>query len=154
MEQINKILESELKDMRGALNQGKEPARSYKKESARIYKPTGARFKLVVWFNDGNTRYFYSFDNIHEQNTVHRDEWTGIKKLVRLLNTFEGKYKNAIVYATMDPDNEPKKNYSYEMVKRDRYGNEKLNKFVNFVTLGKNVILDVPKMKQYGNFKI
>jgi hypothetical protein len=154
MKELSRIIESELKDFRSAINQGKEDPREYKKQSGNIYKPTSARFKLVVWFLDGNTRYFYSYDNIHEKNNVIIDEWNSLKKLIRLLKQFEGKYKNAIIYATLDPEKSSNSDFNYEIIKRDRYGNEKTNKFVNFTTLNQNNLLDFKKMEVYGQKKI
>lgn len=154
MEAISKLLESELKDFRSVINSAKEAPRTYKKESGSIYKPTEARFKLVCWFKDGNTRYFYSYDNVYIGKECHLDEWNSLKKLIRLLNQFEGKYANAIIYANLSEDRNNKSNYDYEILKRDRFGNEKTNKFVNFITLGKNQIIDFKKMSVYGNKKI
>ena len=154
MEQLNKILEKELKDFRSVLTTAAEAPRIYKKESSSIYKPTEARFKLVCWFKDGNTRYFYSYDNVYINKDCHLDEWNSLKKLIRLLNQFEGKYANAIIYANLEEDRSTKSNYNYEILKRDRFGNEKTNKFVNFITLGKNHIIDYNKMSIYGNQKI
>lgn len=154
MEQISKLLENELKDFRSVINSAKEPARTYKKQSGSIYKPTEARFKLVVWFKDGNTRYFYSYDHQYLGKECHIDEWNSLKKLIRLLNQFHDKYVNAIIYANLEEDRSNKSDYNYEILKRDRFGNEKTNKFVNFITLGKNQIIDFKKMSVYGNRKI
>lgn len=154
MEAIKLTIERGLKDFREALNESKAPLRKYDKSSEHIYKPKESRFKLVVWFRDGNTRYFFSYDNVHKEKTVHVDEFEGLKKLVRLLNKYEGKYKNAIIYATLDPSRNVKSNYNYEILKRDYFNNEKTNKIVNFCNLGENNILDYKRLEIYGNKKI
>jgi hypothetical protein len=154
MEAFKLSVEKGFNDFRQAIQESKTPLRKYDKQSEHIYKPTESRFKLVVWFKDGNTRYFFSYDNIHEGKTVHIDEYEGLKKLMRCLNKFEGKFKNAIIYATLDSSRSTKSNYNYEILKRDFYNNEKTNKIVNFCNLGKNNILDYKKLEIYGNKKI
>lgn len=154
MQSIKLTIEEGLKDFRNAINESKAPLRIYKKQSEHIYKPKESRFKLVVWFKDGNTRYFFSYDNVHNGKEVHIDEYEGLKKLMRLLNKYEGKFKNAIIYATLEASRSTASNYCYEILKRDIYNNEKTNKIVNFCNLGKNNILDFKKLEIYGNKKI
>lgn len=151
--EIKEITEA-LKDFRGILEGAQKETRQYNKTSSNIYKPENARFKLVIWFKDGNTRYFYSYDNKHLNKEVLIDEYEALLKLVRLAHKYEGTYKNAILYATLDPDKKTSSNYNYQMAKFDIYNNKKVNKFVNFINLGKSSILDFKKMLQYGNEKI
>lgn len=154
MEAIKLHIEKGLKDFREALTESKAPLRKYDKNSDYIYKPKEARFRLVVWFKDGNRRYFHSYDNVHTEKKVHVDEWEGFKKLVRLLDSYKGKYKYAIIYATLDPARLTTSNYNYEIHKRDCFNNEKTNKIVNFCNLGENNILDFKRLEIYGNKKI
>jgi len=154
MEAIKLYVEQGFKDFREAITESKAPLRKYDKQSDHIYKPKESRFKLVVWFKDGNRRYFHSYDNVHKEKEVHIDEFEGLKKLIRLLNSYKDKYKNAIIYATLDPTRDTKSNYNYEILKRDHFNNEKTNKIVNFCNLGQNNILDFKRLEIYGNKKI
>jgi len=154
MEAIKLHIERGLKDFREAIQESQAPLRKYEKKSNNIYKPKESRFKLVVWFKDGNTRYFFSYDNVHKEKTVHIDEFEGLIKLIRLLNSYKDKYKFAIIYATLDPARNLKSNYCYEILKRDHFNNEKTNKIVNFCNLGENNILDFKRLEMYGNKKI
>lgn len=154
MEAIKLHIERGLNDFRQAIEESKSPLRKYNKKSDHIYKPKESRFKLVVWFRDGNTRYFFSYDNVHKQKTVHVDEFEGLKKLIRLLDGYKDKYKHAIIYATLDPGRDIKSNYCYEILKRDHFNNTKTNKIVNFCNLGENNILDFKRLEVYGNKKI
>ena len=43
-----------LNDLRHVMDKAKEQPRQYNKQSNYQYKPTEARFKLVVWYKDGN----------------------------------------------------------------------------------------------------
>lgn len=151
--EIKEITEA-LKDFRGIIEGAQKETRQYNKTSSNIYKPENARFKLVIWFKDGNTRYFYSYDNKHLNKEVLIDEYEALLKLVRLAHKYEGTYKNAILYATLDPDKKTSSNYNYQMMKFDIYNNKRTNKFVNFINLGKSNILDFKKMHQFGQEKI
>lgn len=99
-----KTIGEELKDMRAIQMRAAEPPRKYeRKVKINIEKPERARFKLKVWFLDNNNKTFYSFDLIKKpDNTYQLDEWNGLMKLMRLLNTFGKKMKVAIIYASLD----------------------------------------------------
>ena len=100
-------------DFRGVLDQAAKPTRQYNKQTDKpIYKPEHARFKLVIWFKDGNTRYYYSFDHVQYKDGVFIDEFEGLKKLIRLINKYEGTYKNAIIYANLDEKNDAESSHS------------------------------------------
>mgnify|MGYP003852556457 CR=1 FL=1 len=60
METINNLLADGLKDFRQAITEGQQGARTYNKKSEYVYEPEAARFKLAVYFKDGNKRYFSS----------------------------------------------------------------------------------------------
>jgi hypothetical protein len=149
-----KVIVEALKDFRGALDQAKQEPRQYEKKSSNIYKPDNARFKLVIWFKDGNKRYFYSYDNKHFKEQVLIDEYEALLKLLRLVHKYNGTFKNAIVYTTTDKDKKTSSNFCHEVVKFDIYGNQKTNKLVNFVNLGSNVLVDIKKLEVYSNGKI
>ncbi len=101
---IEEIFES--KDFRGAIDAAAEPIGKYsRKQGAEAYKPERARTKLKIWFTDGNEKSFYSYDNRKKPDgTLFHDEWTGMKKLIRVVNKHYGKYKCAIIFATMAND--------------------------------------------------
>jgi len=141
-------------DMRGVLDMAAEPVRNYNKTSDNIYKPEHARFKLVIWFKDGNTRYYYSYDNKTYEKERIIDEYEGLKKLLRLINKYQGKYKNAFIYATLDQDKKTVSNYNCEIIKYNIYGTMSANEHANFKNEGKNVIFDVQRMNYLNKFKI
>lgn len=154
MEAINNLLTDGLKDLREAIVQSQEGARNYNKRSEYVYIPEAARFKLAIYFKDGNKRYFSSYDNMNTKEGRHVDEYNGLLKLIRLIHTWEGKYKNAIIYATMDPGKAPSSNYNFEVLKWDMYGNKKENNTVTFKTEAKNVIFDFQRAAYINKFKI
>ena len=149
-------LEEFTRDFSAVINKASEQVRQYqqKQAPAAIYKPEQARYKLVVWFKDGNKRYFYSYDNKHYKDRVLIDEYEGLLKLLRLVNNYKDKYKNAILYATVDENKQTAGNYNFEVIKYDIYGNKKTNKAVNFVNKDKSVFLDLERCKNNGNFRI
>lgn len=145
------------KDFRSAIEQGKQPSRNYTKENTQYYNPERARFKLVVWFKDGRSCWYYSYDSIHNNKLVHQDEWQSIKKLIRLAEVkFQGQYKNAILYANLTEDKLITGSYNYEVIKWDYSGNQRQNKMINFVKSSKtkDVLFDFQKMLTFGNPKI
>jgi hypothetical protein len=147
---------TKISDFSAIISQATEKPRSYevKAPSAVIYKPDFARYKLVVWFKDGNKRYFYSYDNKHYKDQVICDEYESLLKLLRLVHNYQDKYKNAILYTTLDQDKKVSSNYCYEVIKYDMYGNKKTNKAINFVTKNKSVFLDLERAKNNGNPRI
>lgn len=154
MAEMRKI-EDLFKDFSSVLTESVQPVRNYeKKVETNIYKPEQARFKLVIWFKDGNRRYFFSYDNKHYKDQVIIDEYEGLLKLIRLANKYKGTFKNAILYSTIDLNKETKTNYYIEVFKVDIYGNQKTNKAVSFITENKNVILDLKRLNTYGTNKI
>lgn len=154
MAEMRKI-EDLFKDFSSVLTESVQPVRNYeKKVETNIYKPEQARFKLVIWFKDGNRRYFFSYDNKHYKDQVIIDEYEGLLKLIRLANKYKGTFKNAILYSTIDVQKETKSNYYIEVFKVDIYGNQKTNKAVSFITENKNVILDLKRLNTYGTNKI
>jgi|688.fasta_scaffold29901_4 hypothetical protein len=149
-------LEEFTRDFSAVINKASEQVRSYQQKEApgAIYKPEQARYKLVVWFKDGNKRYFYSYDNKHFKDRVLTDEYEGLLKLLRLVHNYKDKYKNAILYATIAENKKTDSNYNFEVIKYDIFGNKKTNKAVNFVTKDKSVFLDLERAKNLGNPRI
>jgi hypothetical protein len=154
METINNLLNEGLKDFRQAITEGQQGARPYNKQSEYIYKPEKARFKLAVYFKDGNKRYFSSYDNRSSKEGNFVDEYEGFLKLIRLIYTWNGKFKNAIIYASVDPGKDVNSNYNFEVLKVDMYGNKKENTTVNFKTEGKNITFDFERARYLNKFKI
>jgi len=152
MAEITKIGEL-MADWSNVLKDSVQPIRSYDKKSDNIYKPAQARYKLVIWFKDNNKRYFYSYDNKHYLDRVIIDEYEGLLKLIRLTHKYKDTFKNAILYATMDPAKETKSNYCVEVLKVDIYSNQKTNAFVTFKNENNNVFLDLINLNK-GKIKI
>lgn len=150
-----KLVTEALTDLRGAIERAQEPTRDYKKTSGHVYRPDAARFKLVVWFKNGNTRYFRSYDTKRFKDKTLIDEWQGLMKLIKFANELNGQYKNAIIYGTCEPEkNFFKSNYNIEIVKWDMYGNQKENKFVTFQNDNENVIVNTKQIQYTNKFKI
>lgn len=141
-------------DFSKVLSESIVPPRQYEKKTDNIYKPEHARYKLVIWFKDGNRRYFFSYDNKHYKDKVVTDEYEGLLKLIRLTHKYKDTFKNAILYSTLDPKKETKSNYCIEILKVDIYGNKKTNKAATFKTENNNVFLDLVKLNTYGTQKI
>lgn len=152
MAEITKISDL-MADFSTVLKDSEQTIRSYEKKSDNIYKPAQARYKLVIWFKDNNKRYFYSYDNKHYLDRVIIDEYEGLLKLIRLTHKYKNSFKNAILYATMDPGKETKSNYCVEVLKVDIYGNKKTNTFVTFKNENNNVFLDLVNLNK-GQIRI
>ena len=63
--------------------------------------PDKAKFKLLVYFNDGNRRVFYNYHTSYdaESKKVIINDKTALNKLTNLiLFKYVGKYKTAILY--------------------------------------------------------
>jgi hypothetical protein len=142
-------------DLRGALDAAAEPVRKYERKTDKpLYKPDNARFKLVIWFKDGNTRYYYSFDHVKYKDGTFIDEHEAIKKLIRLVNKYNGQYKNAIIYANLDEKKAVNGNYNCEVFKSNIYGNFKMNEAGQFFLNGKNTIFDFSRILQLNKYRI
>ena len=84
-------------DFSKVLSESVAPPRQYEKKTDNIYKPEQARYKLVIWFKDGNRRYFFSYDNKHFKDQVITDEYEGLLKLIRLTHKYKDTFKNDII---------------------------------------------------------
>ena len=110
---------------------------------------------MVVWFKNGKTRYFRSYDTKRFNDQTLIDEHAGLIKLMKFANDLKGQYKNAIIYATSEEKkNFAESNYNIEVIKLDIYGNQKTNKFVTFANDQENVLLNVKQILYTNKFKI
>jgi ribosomal protein S4E len=145
---------SEIADFRQIFVDAAQNTRQYNKTSENIYKPDNARFKLVVWFKNGKTRYFYSYDNKQTKHGVHIDEYEGLMKLCRFVNKIKGEYKNAIIYTHLEQNKTVDNDFNFEVAKWDIYNNLKTNKIVSFLTNEKNTFMNLKNCQLYGSQKI
>jgi ribosomal protein S4E len=144
----------EIADFRQIFVDAAQNTRQYNKTSENIYKPDNARFKLVVWFKNGKTRYFYSYDNKQTKQGVHIDEYEGLMKLCRFVNKIKGEYKNAIIYTHLEQNKTVENDFNFEVAKWDIYNNLKTNKIVSFLTNEKNTFMNLKNCQLYGSQKI
>jgi hypothetical protein len=140
-----------LNDFRQALNESKEPARPYNKVSTNIYRPDTARFKLVIWYKDGNRRYYYSYDNQYYNKVKHTDEYSSMVKLLKLIMKQKDSIHNAIIYATLEKDKPVNGNYNVNISWLNIKGYHSENKAVSFINDGKNSYLDLDRLKLYSD---
>ena len=139
-----------LKDIRSVVDKAQTESRTYEKTSKYIYKPDQARYKLVIWYKDGNKRVYYSYDHQYHNKEKHIDEHTILIKLLKLANKHVGKYKFAMIYATLDPDRVVKSNYSHVIVKINIMGNNEWNKAIRFDVNGKDNLLHLKHLDVYS----
>jgi len=144
----------EITDFRQIFVDAAQNTREYNKISENVYKPDNARFKLVVWFKNGKTRYFYSYDNKQTKQGVHIDEYEGLMKLFRFVNKIKGEFKNAIIYTHLEQNKTVEQDFNFEVAKWDIYNNVKTNKIVSFLTNDKNVFVNLKNCQLYGSQKI
>lgn len=141
-------------DLGSIIDRGQKEPNDYSKSSNYVYKPENARFKLAIYFKDGNTRYYYSYDNKTHNKIRVVDESEGLMKLIRLIEKYKGKYKNAIVYATLDKNKPTTSNYNCEVIKYNMYDISLTNKHINFKVDGKFIIFDIERMLYLNKLKI
>ena len=156
MNLINDIL----KDYRNVMDQAAEPSRTYNKTSSHKYKPEQARYKLVVWFKDGNRRIFHSYDTAVFNKEKHLDEHTSLVKLVKLIKKYQNMpdvgntVHNAIIYATLDVDRKITSDYCYQVYFTNIGEKDFQNNAVDFLVKGKDNVLNLEKLKLYSNKKL
>lgn len=150
MEKIGSKIDFVLNDFRQAIQDAEKEPRPYNKQSTYQYKPEQSRFKLVVWFTDGNRRTYYSYDNIYYNKTAHIDEHEAIIKLLRLVNKYSGKFKNAQIFATLDPNRAKTSNYNYLIYWAKWNGQVEKNSAAHFKTEGKNTLLILNRLEVYS----
>ena len=137
-------------DARAVLNAAQQTTRKYERDPGKkieTFKPDYARFKAVIYFRNGQNRYFYSYDTQQSQNGSFLDEYVGLTKLLRLILNKKGEYKNAVIYAQVDEIPHTKNNFCYQVAKFDYYGNFKENKYLAFEPVNGNLKLDIAKLK-------
>ena len=150
MKAINTQIDIALNDLRQAITEGNQEPRQYNKTSNYQYKPEQSRFKLIVWFNDGNRRTYYSYDNVYFNKVAHLDEYEAILKLIRLTKKYAGSFKNAQIYATLDPDRRKDSNYNYLVYWAKWNGEIEANKALTFTTKDKNQVAILNKLEMYS----
>lgn len=150
MKAINTQIDIALNDLRQAITEGNQQPRQYNKTSNYQYKPEQSRFKLIVWFNDGNRRTYYSYDNVYFNKVAHLDEYEAILKLIRLTKKYAGSFKNAQIYATLDPDRKKDSNYNYLVYWAKWNGEIEANKALTFTTKDKNQVAILNKLEMYS----
>jgi hypothetical protein len=150
MEQISTQLGEALNDLRQVIEKSAQEPRTYNKTSSNIYKPEQARFKLVIWFHDGNRRTYYSYDNAYQGKTAHLDEYEAIIKLVRLCKKYAGKFKNAQIFATLDPERRKDSNYNYLIYWAKWDNTIEANKAATFLTKDRHTVLNLAKVEMYS----
>jgi hypothetical protein len=137
-------------DARAVLNAAQQQTRKYERDPSKkveTFKPDYARFKAVIYFRNGQNRYFYSYDTVNSQDGSFLDEYVGLTKLLRLILNKKGEYKNAVIYAQVDEIPHTKNNFCYQVAKFDYYGNFKENKYLAFEPINGNLKLDIAKLK-------
>lgn len=144
------LFAEQINDFRAVFNSATEEPRQYEKKSNYVYKPESARFKAVIYFKNGNTRYYYSYDNKVFNKERFSDEYEGLLKLIRLIHKYKGEYKNAVIYCNLEPNKPTSANYNYQVAFFDMYGNSKTNNAVTFKTNGRNNELHLEHLKLYG----
>ena len=150
MEKMSSKLDLALNDFRAAIDKAQEQPKQYNKTSTNVYKPEQSRFKLVIWFNDGNRRTFFSYDNVYNNKITHVDEHEAICKLLRLINQHAGNFKNAQIYATLDPERNKSSNYNYLIYWAKWNGQVTKNSAAQFKTEGKNNTLILNRLEVYS----
>jgi hypothetical protein len=155
MEPISNSIDFAINDLRQALIESNREKRQYNKTSEYQYKPEQARFKLVVWFHDGNRRTYYSYDNVYFNKVAHVDEWKAIIKLMDLVKKYSGKFKNAQIYATIDPERKKDSNYNFMVYWAKWNGEIEINKALTFKTVEKDTVAVLNRLEMYSppNFK-
>jgi uroporphyrinogen-III decarboxylase len=149
MENLN-IFDNGLKDLRAAMDKVAAGSRNYerKKEVNEFYTPDYARYKLVIYFKDGRTRWYYSYDIIKFQGGARCDEHESMVKLLRIVKNNQGNFKTAVLYATTEEIPETSKGiYNVEIAKYNWYGSYISNKYVAFIPGPQDFKLDLIKLK-------
>lgn len=153
MKAINTQIDFVLNDLRQAITDANKEPRQYNKKSDYQYKPEQSRFKLVVWFHDGNRRTYYSYDNVYFNKVAHIDEQEAIMKLIRLTGKYAGKFKNAQIYATIDPDRKKNSNYNYLVYWVKWNGEIETNEALRFKVENQNTTAILNRLEVYSNKK-
>lgn len=149
MENLN-IFDNGLQDLRAVMDKVAAGSRNYerKKEVNEFYTPEFARYKLVIYFKDGRSRWYYSYDLIKFQGGARCDEMQSMVKLLRIIRNNQGNFKTAVLYATTEEIPETKKaSYNVEIAKYNWYGSYITNKYVEFIPGPQDFKLDLIKLK-------
>ena len=148
--EASNIFDTALTDLRAAFDKSAQDPRNYNRKKAvnDFYTPDYARYKLVIYYKDGRSRWYYSYDIIKFQGGSRLDEYESMVKLLRIIKNNAGLYKTAVLYATTEEIPEVKKvNYNYEIAKYNFYGTYVSNKYVAFLPGETDFKLDLIKLK-------
>jgi len=141
------------KDLNGIIRKANSIKRShkpYERNPDKYNIPKRARFKLRVFFLDGNAKSFYSYDLVNGPDGKYiLDESEGLQKLMTLVNKFSGKFKTALIYATLDrkpsTQGNGRSDYNADVGKFTAHASV-LNPTVVFSHLGKHCGLNINKL--------
>ena len=152
MEKLNTILENQFITIcneikKEILEQDPNKKKKY------IFKPTKARFKLVVYFKDGNKRIFYSYDSFQFNKKYHIDEFRSVKKLLELVHKYKGTYNNALIYADTNTNSLENSKYDIVVSKFDVNGINASNGAVQFKIVENNTILNLAHLINFSEMK-
>lgn len=132
-----------------------QPVRKYeqKKKKAK-YVPARARFKMKVWYLDGNWSVHYSYDMHHEYKdgvkTRITDEYNGLTKLMKYLNSVNGQLLTGIIWTTLSDNTDTKiQAYNFQVVKYVKNSKPEINNYLDF----KEGILDWKALVGKGGVK-
>lgn len=116
-----------------------QPVRKYQQKKARKqFVPERARFKMKLFYLDGNTSVHYSYDfyHVYTDGVKKRqcDEATGLIKLMRYLQKVNGKFISAVIWCKLGHDTSTElQAYNCEIVKYVRNREPQIDKRINFV---------------------
>jgi hypothetical protein len=152
--QISAYLQ-DMNDGQSALGRAQQKIRQHKPYTNRRNKrPERARFKLGVYFLDGNYRSFYSWDETKTKSGANcTDEHNALMKLLRLVTNedkYLGKYKSAVIYLT---EQTPKHLANYTIPIAKLLPNSMvINASLEFLQAGAHNIVNLDKLdKDYFN---
>lgn len=128
-----------------ALREYQHETRSYNRQTVpdEYTNPPVARFKAVIYLKNNKSLWYYSYDITKNNGKSFIDEQKGLMKLCRLVNSKQGQFKTAIIYANIEPRAIPGAKYDY-MIAKFRSDNTYIDRpLVGFLLKGENCILDL-----------
>ena len=77
-------------------------------KQAKKWKPSHARFKMKIFFKDGNCKTFFSYDIYHKYTAgikqVVTDESLGLQKLITYICSVQNSIKTACIFVTLEKE--------------------------------------------------
>lgn len=141
MEVVNASSETDnlFRTLTDAIARGQEKPRNYN-GTQKLTIPYTARFKMKIWYRDGNCRTYFSYDNIQSQNGNRIDEFEGLKKLIRLGHVHhKDDVKTLVIWATDNPTAITSSAYDFEVFKVTFRGSVSRN--IGFRNLNNNSVI-------------